>query len=359
MLIVNAKVDHKLLLDKAEKAQDHKVVKVGDIDVHSWTQKHHGRTKTVWGAFYKADYLLFASSLEEMTGAIAVLDGKSAALGTSSPLAGSVQPGTTVVARVTGLDAINMPGRCPFAKLTEGFDIGMGENSGQSFFQAKGLMKTPEAADQAKKVVEAFKTLASVHVSENAKLKKMVDALQTKADGKTVTVVWSGSANDVWDLIQEHAKRMAEHRGKMGWPPPGCPWMHRPDGAKPLAAPGKSCTGGGKGPCPAAKQTDADGAHQCPVAMHQDRWVKRVEYILKGLDLSDEQKAKVAELKKEYGPKFKETLPETRRHPHRRAEEGPGGSRQGGRGRRQARQGGVGGCQSGGQAHRRAEGEAG
>ena len=301
VLLVNAKVDRKLLLDKAEKAKDHKVVKLGDIDVHSWTQSHQGHTKTVWGAFYKADYLLFASSLEEMKAAIAVLDGKAAALATSSPLAGSVQPGTTLVARVTGLGAVNIPGRCPFAKLTEGFNIGMGENSGQSFLQFKGLMKTPEAADQAKKVMEALKTLASVHVSENAKLQKMVDALQTKADGKTVTVAWSGSANDVWDLMQEHAKRMAEHRGRMGWPPCGCPWA--PGGAKPPAAPGKSCTGGDKKPCPAGTQ-----AGSATTAEHQGRWARHVAYILKNLDLTDAQKAKVEELKKEYGPKFKETL---------------------------------------------------
>ena len=49
VLIVHAKLDQKFLLDKAQKAPDHKVTKFESYDLHSWTAKHHGQSRTVWG----------------------------------------------------------------------------------------------------------------------------------------------------------------------------------------------------------------------------------------------------------------------------------------------------------------------
>ena len=83
--IVFATVNQKLLLDKAEKATDHKVTKHGEIDIHSWTQKHGEKTHPAAGAFYKPDVLVFAASAEGVAAAIDVLDGKSA--GITDPIA--------------------------------------------------------------------------------------------------------------------------------------------------------------------------------------------------------------------------------------------------------------------------------
>src|SRR5208283_2434536 len=47
--IVFATVNQKLLLEKAEKATDHKVTKHGSIDIHSWTQKGGRKTHTAAG----------------------------------------------------------------------------------------------------------------------------------------------------------------------------------------------------------------------------------------------------------------------------------------------------------------------
>ena len=62
----------------------------------------------------------------------------------------------------------------------------------------------------------------------------------------------------------------------------------------------------------------------------------RIEKI-KGLNLTDDQKAKIAELKKEYAPKLKEISDEARRRADGGAEEGPRGSHEGGQGSRQER----------------------
>ena len=106
--IVQAKFDQKLLLDKAEKAPDHKVVKVGSYDVHTWTHKGHGETRTVAGAFYKDDRLVLASSLDEIKAAINVLDGKASG-SPAAPLSDPVPAGATVIVRATGLAGANLP----------------------------------------------------------------------------------------------------------------------------------------------------------------------------------------------------------------------------------------------------------
>ena len=61
------------------------MTKFESYDLHSWTAKHHGQGRTVWGAFYKADRLVFASSMDELKGALAVLEGKSPGADDSPP----------------------------------------------------------------------------------------------------------------------------------------------------------------------------------------------------------------------------------------------------------------------------------
>ena len=90
--IVFSTVDRKLLLKKAEKADDHKVTKHGDIKIHSWTGKHEGKTHPAAGTFYKSDVLVFAANADRVAGAIDVLNGKSAGLGVTRRWAASRLP---------------------------------------------------------------------------------------------------------------------------------------------------------------------------------------------------------------------------------------------------------------------------
>jgi Spy/CpxP family protein refolding chaperone len=266
VLIVHAKLDQKFLLDKAEKAPDHKVVKFEAYDLHSWTAKHHGKTRTVWGAFYKADRLVFASSMDELKGALQVLDGKSPGAG-ESPLHGDVRPGTTVLFRATGLRKAELPAKCPFAKYVEAFRFSMGEKEGKSFFSAKVVAKNEDVAEDLKGVVEGLKALAALHAGGDAKAKKLVDALHVTTHGKALSIHWTAPADAVWNMVEKHAKWLAEHHGMMGWP------AHKP-------APGKQ---------------DGAAGRLAPMNMP---WFNN-------LNLTPEQQAKWAAVGKEYEPKFK------------------------------------------------------
>jgi hypothetical protein len=213
--IVQAKVDQKLLLAKAEKAPDHKVVKYGSYDVHTWTHKGHGETRTVAGTFYKDDRLVFASSLEELKAAIDVLDGKASGTGPAAPLNDPVPAGATVVLRATGLAGANLPGKCPIAKQVETLAIVMGEHDGKSFFEAKGAMANTEVVGQVKAIVEGAKALAALHCQDDPQAKKLVEALEVKVEGKTISLGWTASANDVWEVMQKHGKLLGEKRGEL------------------------------------------------------------------------------------------------------------------------------------------------
>ena len=205
---------------------------------------------------------MLASSMDELKGALRVLEGKSPGAG-SSPLKGEVKPGTTLLFRATGLRKFDLSKKCPFAKYVEAFRFSMGENKGQLFFSARALAKNAEAAEDLQGIVEGFKALADLHAGDDAKAKKLVDALHVKTDGKALNIHWTASTDDVWKMVEKHAKWLAEHHGMMGWP------GHKPgEGRNAPAFPGPF-------------------------------W---------DLGLSKEQNAKFADLNKEYGPKFKEAF---------------------------------------------------
>ena len=122
--IVFSTVNQKLLLEKAAKATDHKVTKHGEIDIHSWTQKHGAKTDTAAGAFYKPDVLVFAASVEGVAKAIDVLDGKSPGItDPKSPLAGRRPAGSTFVVRAIAIpagDALSRPQAGPIVPRRHG-----------------------------------------------------------------------------------------------------------------------------------------------------------------------------------------------------------------------------------------------
>lgn len=282
--IVFATVNEKLLLEKAEKATDHKVTKHGEIDIHSWTQKCGAKTHPAAGAFYKPDVLVFAAGVEGVAAAIDVLDGKSPGItDAKSPLGGHVYSGSILLARAI---AIPPKARCPVLKQAESFRVALGEHKGKSFYRASLVMKSPEAAVQVKAIADGVKAIASLKFSDNADVMKLVDGLKATAKDNAVRVRWTASADDVWTVVDKVAKKAAEHFKKGGTCPlfqggkGGCPFA--PGGAKAGKCPaGCQCPackakaeakGKGKCECPAgcqcpackAKAEGKDKAGKCP-----------------------------------------------------------------------------------------------
>jgi len=243
VMIVNVQVDQKLLAEKAEKAPDHKVVKHGDAAIHTWTVKHGKQQRPAAGAFYK-DGIVFAGSVDEVKAALDLLAGKGASAGTASPLAGPVLPGTTVLVRVSGIAAANLPVKSPIVKQIEAVRIAMGENNGQSFFRGKATMTNAEVVNQVKTIIEGGKAMASLRVAKDEQIKKMVDAVKITPEGKTLTVSWSAPASEVWAVAQKVAKEIKKHHDQMGPKGPA----HHKDGKKGAKKDGKK--GDAKKGCP-------------------------------------------------------------------------------------------------------------
>ena len=81
-----------------------------------------------------------------------------------------------------------------------------------------------------------------IHFSDDEKGKKLINGLRVKAQGATLTVLWSAPANDVWDVIQIQAKVFAEkmakrarHRGH--WSRRGLPKKQAPRKGTPKKKP--------------------------------------------------------------------------------------------------------------------------
>ena len=212
VLIVHADVDQKLLLEKAQKAPDHKVAKYGAYEIHSWTHKHGKASQAAFGSFFKSDVLVFAGSLEAIQAALDVLDGKSPGItDEKSPLAGHLSPGAIVIVRAS---AISPEIKCPILKDADAFRVSLGENNGESFYRARLTMKTAEAAEQVKAVVEGFKAMVGLSHGSDALAMKLVGAIKVTTKESAVRVAWNAPADEVWTAIENATKQLRAHWGE-------------------------------------------------------------------------------------------------------------------------------------------------
>jgi len=208
--VVFSTVNQQLLLDKAAHAANHKVTKHGEIDIHSWTQKHGAKTQPAAGAFYKPDVLVFAANVEGVAAAIDVLDGKSPG-NADRKLGGRVAAGASLAVRAA---AIPPQVQCPILKQAESFRVALGENNGMSFYRGSLVMKSTEAAAQVKTIADGFKAIGSLSFSDDADVMKIIDGIKATVNDTTARVRWEASADDVWTVAEKVAKKAAEQRKK-------------------------------------------------------------------------------------------------------------------------------------------------
>jgi hypothetical protein len=212
--IVYSRVDQKLLLEKAEKASDHKVLKHSGFEIHSWTMKHGTKSDTAAGAFYKSDAVVFASAPRLVARAIDVLDGSSPGItDPSSPLGGRAPiAGATVIIRAFDIPADE---HCAILKQAKSIRVAMGENGGKSFYRVRLVMKNAESAEQLKTIAEGFKAMASLRFSGEADMMKLVNGANSTVREGTFNFRWQAPVEDVWTAAEKIAKKAEEHIKKL------------------------------------------------------------------------------------------------------------------------------------------------
>jgi len=208
--IVYAKVDQRLMLEKAKQAPEHRAVTYGKYELHSWTHaKGSKHQRSMTGTFYKPDVLVFGNSVEAVTAALDVLDGAKANIaGKDGPLAAKVPPGTMFVARAVGLSQADLPCKSPLAKQVDTLTMAAGENHGESFLEGRLGVKQPEIAQQMKAVVEGFRAMAAITHGSDADAMKLLSALKVTAADKTITVEWRAPAEAVWAHVRKMSEKM-------------------------------------------------------------------------------------------------------------------------------------------------------
>ena len=214
--IVNAKVDKQLLLDKAKQAPDYKMITRGKYELHTWTHSkgaQHGRSMA--GAFYKPDVLVFGASADEVAAALEVLDGTkpNIAAKSDSPLVGNVPAGAILVARAVDISEAKLPHSHPLAKQIDTLALAVGENKSESFLEARVTVKQADVAQQVKAIVDGAVAMAALVHGQDADLLKLINAVKVTADDKSVTVKWQAPADAVWAAFQKICEEMSHRNG--------------------------------------------------------------------------------------------------------------------------------------------------
>jgi hypothetical protein len=218
VVIVNAKVDQKVLLAQAEKAPGYKVTQSGAYSVHTWNMPGRGgqQPRTVAGVFYKPDVMVLATSEDDLKAALDVLSGKTPGLRLKSPLAGKVPAGTAILLRAAGVNEAELPAQAGVIKQIESLQLSIGENKSELFIRADAVMTTTDAVAQVKTIIEGGQTLASMQIRDNEQLKKLLNALKVTSEDKTLSLAWSVASDEVWETAQKQVKAMAERRARRG-----------------------------------------------------------------------------------------------------------------------------------------------
>jgi hypothetical protein len=205
--VVKATFDKSKLEAKAQQAPDHKVEKVGDVELHTWTDKQHGN-RTVAGAFVGDDAMVLGSSVDLTKQAIAVLQGDEDSLaGASSSLAGKAADGAILVGRVVGLATADLPKKSELPKGVDEIAVAIGEHEGKSFLVGRVGTTSEESAKLVKDAIEGLRSMALLAHSQDEEAKTYLQGATIEQGGNAVEVEMRVSADDVWETLQKAEAR--------------------------------------------------------------------------------------------------------------------------------------------------------
>jgi len=199
VLIVSADLNQVMLVQRVLGAPGHSSQKHGQYELHTWSGGHGSAT----GAFFKPGVMVLARSEADVANALDTLDGKSPSLaGNASALAAKVPSGTMLVARGIGLSTVPLPYKSPLIKQAESLSLVIGESKNQIFVNAELGVKSADAAEKVKKVIDGALAAVELHHGPDSPLTKGAEILKVKQADCTVTVDGQANVNDVWREMQ-------------------------------------------------------------------------------------------------------------------------------------------------------------
>lgn len=214
VVILHAKMDQKKISAWAEKLPGRQASEHNGHKISTWTKEHHGKQRTVSAAWFGEDRLVVATSADELSAALDVLDGKAGGVGDDHPLGGVIPVGTTVMLRATGIDKAELKHDCPVKKQTRSFRFVLGEKDGQSFFRSRSEMTNPEIVGSLKEVVEGAQAMARIHCDDPVG-KRLVNALQIQPQGTMLLLKWKAPAEEVFVQADRLCEKLKKHCAKM------------------------------------------------------------------------------------------------------------------------------------------------
>jgi hypothetical protein len=179
---------------------------------YAWTE-HPGTeyAHEVAIAFPRTNVMVFASS-NDLPEALALVDGKAAALGNSgSPLTADVPQGTVLLARGAGLTDADLGPHFRFFGHIAAFEYRLTDRNGAYEEVASLDADTEKAAEKLKKVVEGSIAWVSLRFGKDKELSDMIDATELTRNGKQVRVRFHASSSALAGKIPELCDSMRDH----------------------------------------------------------------------------------------------------------------------------------------------------
>jgi hypothetical protein len=147
--------------------------------------------------------LVFAETTDSLERAVHVLGGRAPSLAASRRLPTSTRPGVFVLVTIgdSALNAIQKHAQSKVLQLgLRTLVLDVGEAAGQVTATARAEMKSTEAVDKAKSIVEGLRALASL--SDEPQARQLIDAVTVTSSGQTLEVAGKLAVADLAKLIQ-------------------------------------------------------------------------------------------------------------------------------------------------------------
>ncbi len=151
-------------------------------------------TDRVSWALIDDNTIAYSKSVRGLKDAIETIEGHNESLaGKDSKLTADLPNGAVAYAAATSLDSISHEGMLfPILRQHEHACFVLGERDGKLFDELKLVARNEEVAKQMKQVIEGYTAALKVSCMDSEPMSKMMDNVEIKQDGSTVTANWSG-----------------------------------------------------------------------------------------------------------------------------------------------------------------------